>query len=87
MTPAEAQALADVRGYALAGRVEVKRHAAQRMRERRVSAADLRSALTRATRCKAQPGDHWRVSGPDAEGDELTVVVAIEAGVVVVTLF
>ena len=87
MTPAEAQALADIRGYALAGRIELSPHAEERMRERHVTYEDLRCALTGATNCRARPEDRWRVEGSDSEGDELSVVVVIEDGVVVVTLF
>lgn len=85
MTPAEA--LRDIRGYALAGRIEVVPHASRRMRERGVIFDDLRHALTTATACKAEPKDRWKVDSTDAEGDALSVVVTLEDGVVVVTLF
>lgn len=85
MTPAEA--LQDIRGYALAGRIEVVPHASRRMRERGVIVDDLWHALTTATACKAEPEERWRVDSTDLEGDALAVVVALEDGVVVVTLF
>lgn len=45
MTPAEARALADVRGYALANRIELGPHARQRMWERGAEREDVREAL------------------------------------------
>jgi pentatricopeptide repeat protein len=81
------EALRDIRGYALAGRIEVTSHALRRMRERGVLWGDLRHALADATACNSEPGDRWRVKGTDLEGDVLTVVVALENRVVVVTLF
>jgi hypothetical protein len=87
VTPAEAQALADVRGYASAGRIEVEPHAIQRMRARGVRFEDLQRALTGATACRAEPKDRWRVEGRDRDGDDLAVIAVLEDGVVVVTLF
>lgn len=85
MTPAEA--IQDIRGYALAGRIDVTPHAGRRMRERGVIFDDLRHALATATACRSEPDDRWRVDSTDVAGDALTVVVALEDGVVVVTLF
>jgi hypothetical protein len=87
MTAAEAQALADVRGYALANRIEYGPHARKRMRERGAGRADVREALVTAIACRAEADERWKVTGIDTAGDELTVVVVIEDGVVVVTLF
>lgn len=87
MTQAEAQALADVRGYALAYRIEYGPHAWKRMRERGAKREDVREALVTATICQAQPEERWKVTGLDTAGDALTVIVVIEDGVVVVTLF
>jgi hypothetical protein len=43
-------------------------------------------ALKHATACA--PSDaKWKVSGPDLDGDELTAVVVLEVGVIVVTVF
>ncbi len=85
MTPSEA--LADMRGYALAGRVVVTFHAGKRMRERGVFAEDVWHALQHAGRCNALPDERWKVWGPDASGDELALVVLLEDGVIVVTVF
>jgi hypothetical protein len=82
-----AEALQDIRGHALAGRIEVVPHAGRRMRERGVGFGDLRHALTTATACKSEPEERWKVDSTDLEGDALTVVVTLEDGVVVVTLF
>ena len=81
------QALEDGRGYANANRFEYGPHARLRMRERRVSREDVLSALVMATSCQAEPDDRWKVLGVDTSGDDLTVIVVIEDGVVVVTLF
>jgi pentatricopeptide repeat protein len=75
-----------VRGYANARRIRVTEHAYTRMRQRGVQYADLRSALTFATACVADDS-RWKVTGPDEDGDDLACVVAIEAGLVVVTVF
>ncbi len=86
MKPAALQALADVRGYASAGRISYTNHARARMATRGANAAHVRSALMGATACVAD-ADKWKVTGPDLDGDDLTCVVVIEAGVVVVTVF
>ncbi|HSM91530.1 MAG TPA: DUF4258 domain-containing protein [Anaeromyxobacteraceae bacterium] len=82
-----ATALADIRGYAAAGRIRILRHAWQRMGERGAQYEDVRQALSGARKCRAADQDRWKVSGDDLDGDELTLVVAIEAGVVVVTVY
>ena len=81
------EALALVRGYASAGRFVVAGHARQRMRERSVSFADLRHALVNAKRCSAQENERWKVFSTDLDDDDLTVIVALEDDVVVVTVF
>ena len=85
MNPAEA--LDAIHGYAAANRIITEGHARKRMRERGVSNPDLRHALMTAARCRQQPNGRWRVESADLDGDELTVIVVIEAGVIVVTLF
>jgi hypothetical protein len=81
------EALEDIRGYALAGRMTVSPHAAIRMRERGVTFSDIRHAIKVATVCVSEPDGRWRVDGEDFEGDPLTLVVALEYGLIVVTLF
>ena len=87
MTPAEAQALDDVHGYAAANRVRFSRHAWQRMDERGATEVDVLHALKTAASCVAQANGRWKVPSKDREGDDLVAVVAIEDGVLVVTLF
>jgi len=84
-TPAEA--LTAIVSYALGDRIEMGGHARKRMRERGVSYEDLRYALTKATHCALQSNDRWRVLGADLDGDALEVIVVIEDGVIVVTVF
>ena len=57
------------------------------MRDRNVDREDLRHALVYAADCELEEDDKWRVFTSDMDGDELQVIVVIEAGVVVVTLF
>ena len=66
MTPAEA--LEDIRGYALAGRIEVTGHARQRMRERGAVFEDLRHALTTATACQSEPARGALAGGQHGRG-------------------
>lgn len=87
MTKAELAALTDVRAHAAAGRISLTTHARARMAQRNVKPGDLRSALVSAASCKDQLDGKWKVTGPDLDGDALDVVVVIEAGVLVVTVF
>jgi hypothetical protein len=57
------------------------------MHERFVRPPDVYSALENSTSCKATEDKRWKVVGPDTDGDELTLVVAIEGDVVVITVF
>jgi hypothetical protein len=86
MATAADKALADVRGYAAAGQISYTNHARDRMHERGASAPHVRAALANAGACVAS-ADKWKVTGPDLDGDDLTCVVVIEAGVIVVTVF
>jgi hypothetical protein len=56
------------------------------MAERGAREADVRHALTRATRAVATNG-RWRVESTDIDGDTLVTIVVLEDGVVVVTLY
>ncbi len=84
------EALGDVRGFASAGRVWFTRHARMRAADRAggssVGELHVVHALKLATACIPNDGK-WKVSGPDLDGDELTAVVALEVGVIVVTVF
>lgn len=83
----KSEALDTIRGLALANRIVASGHAQARMVQRNVSMRDIRSALARATGVLPQKNGSWKVDGPDVDGDDLTVVVAIEDGLIVVTVF
>jgi hypothetical protein len=69
-------------------RIAITDHARHRMLERRAKFLDVRRALMSATSAKTQDRSGWRVEGGlDRDGDELTVIVDIEAEVIVITLF
>jgi hypothetical protein len=82
-----AEALRDIRGYAAAGRVRFSYHAYDRMDQRGATERDVIAACARAKKCKRAAQGRWKVTGPDIDSDDLTVVVAIEDGLLVVTLF
>lgn len=83
------QALADARGYALAGRVRFTKHGTNEMKAAFADVDDVMNALIKGTHCG--PGDRpgrWRITGPDLSGThDLTVVVVFENGVLVVTVW
>ena len=82
------EALETVRGFAAANRIRLSRHARQRMEERCATYDDVREALMSATSCLPEPDDRWLViGGCDLAAEPLALVVVIEAGVVVVTMF
>lgn len=87
VTHAEAQSLENIRGYAQAGRWVLSDHAMRRAKERGVRAADVRCALVTATTCRDQGDGTWKVPSKDTAGDDLTSIVALEDGVLVVTLY
>jgi hypothetical protein len=83
-----ATALADIKGYAAANRIHLSRHALERGEQRSAQYADVRAALLSASACRLAERDRWHVSGGvDLDGDELSLIVVIEDGVIVVTLF
>jgi hypothetical protein len=83
-----AEAMQEVRGLAAAGRVRFVGHARKRMGERGARVLDVVHALANATDCRAadEPG-RWRATGPDRDGDELTAIVEIDNGVLVITIY
>lgn len=84
----EAEALAEIRGLAGAGRVEFTDHARDEMQEAGSDFLDVMNALRKATYCRHQPkNDRWKVQGPDRSGEELTVIVVLEDGILVVTVW
>lgn len=85
LTPAEA--LADIRGYAGANRVELTGHVRRRMADRGANRADVLHALRTARTCAVQANETWLVRSADLAGDSMTLVVAIEDGLIVITLW
>jgi uncharacterized protein DUF4258 len=85
----DAEALAAIWRMVRRGDIVFTRHAQDRMDERDASTDDVCNALLTAKGAAHEPQrDRWKVSGgTDLEGDALKVVVAIEADVIVVTLF
>ena len=85
----DAEALTTIRRMVRRGDVVFTRHAYVRMDERGASTDDVCHALLTAKGAAHDPErDRWIVSGGmDLDGDALKVVVAIEADVIVVTLF
>jgi hypothetical protein len=60
MTPSEAQALADIRGYTSAGRWVLTAHAKRRAAERSARPEDVRYALMSASTCSDQGDGTWK---------------------------
>jgi hypothetical protein len=87
MSPAEMDALRDIRGYAGANRIFLTRHARRRMGERGATYEDIRHALMTAESCTAQTDGTYEVPSTDLDEEELTCIVALDDGDVIVTLF
>jgi hypothetical protein len=84
----EAARLELVRTYTLAGRWEVEaNHGVIRMRERGASFSDIRHGLLSGTRCSVQENGRWRLVTEDLDADELTLILFVDDGVLVITLF
>lgn len=47
------------------------------------SSADVRHALSSASSCQAE-GEHWKVDGPSLDGNEVTMLVTVSGGDLVV---
>lgn len=83
-----ADALRTIQGHAAVGNIRYTRHAEERMVQRNVSRGDVRSALVTATAAAVGENGAWKVTGgADLDGDDLTVVVAIDGAAVIVTVF
>lgn len=82
------EVLAEVRRCGARGLVRYSTHALRRMDERNVREKDVLCALRSAARCGPadRPG-RWKVFGQDLDDDELVLVVVLQAGVIVVTVF
>lgn len=84
----DADALATIRRLAGAGHFYILPHARKRAAERGVQPRDIRYGLENA-RVATWQADHetWKVESSDLDGEALTLAVAIEASVIVVTVF
>ena len=71
-----------------AGHFLLSVHAAQRMKQRSVTVADIRACAGSAKCCRfhAQNGT-WRIEGEDIDGETLTVICALDSDIVIVTIF
>ena len=85
MRPARARKR--IRELARAGRWELTTHAVESLVHRDASVEDVFIVLTTATACQSEPSGRWRLSGTDRLDDPLTVIVELQAEVLVVTLF
>ena len=86
MTPADA--LRDVQGFAQAGRIVITTHARRRMKLRGASYEDVRHGLMTAIGCEVgNEPETWKVTSADLDGDPMTLAVAFDDGVVVITLY
>lgn len=82
-------ALEHIRRLAIQGRVRFTRHARDRMEQRDVSDSDVVSALISATIAtrQSESGAYRVEGGTDMAGDGLIVIVAVEADLIVITMF
>jgi len=86
VTPSEA--LEEARRAGATDRFYVTLHARDHRDGRNVHRADIRQALRTAKTAGLQENERWRIDGGrDLDGDDLTVIVVFDAGVVVVTVF
>jgi hypothetical protein len=76
-----------IRTSLVSGRYRVTLHARQRMGERIISDSDISHCASVATRVNEQDDGKFRVTGPDLDGDELTLICAWDGETVIVTLF
>lgn len=81
------EALAMVKRAALTHQLEIRTHARQRMKERGIRLADVEYACLSAPEAVLQSNERWCLKGQDLDGEALTVIATIEAGVIVVTVF
>ena len=75
-----------IRGFALANRIRYSGHSRKRMRERGVRDQDVRRALCNLRKWSQETSEKWLVTGPDLDGDDLTMVLVIDDGVLIVTV-
>jgi hypothetical protein len=81
--------LDQIKRMAARGDMVISRHARDRMDERGATFRDVTSAIATATAATFQAErDTWKVTGgTDLDSDDLTVVLAIEDNLIVITVF
>jgi hypothetical protein len=82
-----AEALKLIQAAGRTGGFWIEGHARQRMAQRGARVADIQHGLSVARSCKLQDNGRWKVPTEDLDGDDLTLIVALDNGVVIVTLF
>ncbi len=80
------EALTTVRGLASANRYMLTSHAYDEMIAAGAQREEVHSALVNARRSK-RDGAGWVVTGPDRDGDELTMKVVLEDDMLVITVW
>lgn len=80
------EALQQIKGLAQSGSYRLTWHAEERMVERGATPQDIKRALIHAFRCTSAEKDCWKVTGKDTENDDLSMIVAIEERLVIVTV-
>ncbi len=83
----KARAIREVRAAVADGRVLVTAHASDRMLERRVSIDDVLHVLSTTLRFESQGDASWLARGAIDTRRQLAVVLTIEDGVVVITVW
>ena len=88
LTPDEVVSQAHLAGHTRQFRT-AEPHVSQRMAERGATRRCISRALQTASKAIHQPEqDRWKLTGGiDIDGDELVLIVRIDRGVLVVTLF
>lgn len=83
-----ADMLARVRGYTRAGRWMVDRHhCVPRMRQRHIQMRDIEHGLLAGTECHLQENGRWKLGTTDCDGDPLVLILHVDDGILVVTVF
>lgn len=57
------------------------------MRQRGLSFLEVEHGLFHATRCAVQANGRWKLESQDLDADDLTLIVVVDDGVLVITLF
>ena len=81
--------LEEIKRLTRLNRLILRSHARERMKVRHVKLGDIRCALLSASSARWQhEQETWRIEGGrDLDEDDLVVIVALEADVIIVTVF